>query len=82
MLPNTFGKPEVDQIVNLTVFARCVSCIFECPNPKNGANTKTVLKNKSRALQLHFGTSPSIILPMVLENGTLEVEDHDLVLAQ
>ena len=65
-----------------THFARGVSCISSFWNRKSEPKQKTNIKTKSRALQLHFGTSLSIKLQIVFENGTLEVEHHDFALAQ
>ena len=38
-------------------------------------------KTKRRAHQLYFGTNLSTKLPVVFENGSIEVRDHDFVLA-
>ena len=59
------------------VFVRCVSGSSSFPTRKTAQTQKLFWKTKSRTLQLHFGTNPSIILPMVFENGTFEVEVHD-----
>ena len=58
----------------------CAFRVFE--NEKHEPTHTKFRKTKSRALQLHFGTSLSIRLQIVFENGTLEVEHHDFALAQ
>ena len=83
-LSNIFGKSEVDQIANLDSFCSMsgghVSWLSSFPNKKTTPTQNQFWKTKSRALQLHFGTSPSARLQIVY--GTLEVEDHVFGLAQ
>ena len=68
--------------IRLRIWLILLECEADMCHDYRVFRQKLFWKTKSRALQLHFGTNPSVRLQIVFENGTLEVEDYDFVLAQ